>query len=91
MPEPPPEPSTPTVRTYLSWALVATVLCFLPLGLVALYFGLRVNGAIAGGRRDDAARYSRIARRWLVATVLVGALIYAIVVIVFALLGAYSP
>ena len=72
LPQPAPEP---LARTYLVWSLVATVLCFLPVGLVALYFGFRANQANVEGRGDDAARASIVARRWLVATAIVGALI----------------
>ena len=82
--------AVPIARSYLSWALVATVLCFLPLGLVSLYYGLRVNRAIGEGRLDDAGRCSRIARRWLIATVVMGVLIYLLLATVFALLGAFS-
>jgi len=86
-----PQPARePIARTYLVWSLAATVLCFLPVGLVALYFGLRVNQANAEGRSEDAARSSIVARRWLVATAIVGVLIYALVAIVLAVLGAFS-
>lgn len=82
--------AAPIARTYLPWALAATVLCFLPLGLVALYYGLRVNAAVGDGRLDVAVRCSRIARRWLIATVVIGVLIYLLLAAVFALLGAFS-
>ena len=52
---------------------------------------MRVNTAVAEGRADDAARASRAARRWLVATVVVGLLIYLLLAVTFALLGAFSP
>ncbi len=77
-------------RTYLGWAVAATVLCFLPLGLVALFFGLRTSSAVADGRLDDAVRSSRRARRWIVATVIVGGLTYLAIVGSLLLLGAFS-
>jgi hypothetical protein len=89
--ESPADSAAPIARSYLAWALAATVLCFLPLGLIALFFGMRVNTAVAEGRPDDAARASRAARRWLVATVVVGLLIYLLLGVTFALLGAFSP
>lgn len=75
---------------YLGWGLAATVLCFLPMGLVALYFGLRTNRAMAEGRVEDAQRDSRRARGWLVATAVVGLLVWASLVLVVLLLGAFS-
>ncbi len=93
MPEPlgpSPDPAEPAPRTYLVWALAATVLCFLPLGLVALYYGLRVNRAVAEGRLADARHDSVIARGWLWATIVIGLLVWAFLAAAFALLGAFS-
>lgn len=77
-------------RDHLGWALAATVLCFLPLGLVAVYFGLRANRAVAEGRLEDAGRDSRRTRRWLIATVVVGVLVWAVLALAILLLGAFS-
>ena len=77
-------------RDHLGWALAATVLCFLPLGLVAVYFGLRSNRALAEGRIDDADRDSRRTRRWLIATLVVGLLVWATLTLSILLLGAFS-
>lgn len=77
-------------RDHLGWALAATVLCFLPLGLVAVYFGLRTNRAVAEGRMEDAGRDSRWTRRWLIATVVVGVLVWATLALAVLLLGAFS-
>ncbi len=88
--ESPDDAALPIARTYLAWSLVATVLCFLPVGLVALYFGFRVHQANVDGRSEDAERSSIVARRWLVVTAIVGGLIYALVALVLAVLGAFS-
>ena len=84
----PPDPSPP--RDYLVWGLLATALCFLPMGIVALVYGFRVGRAVGEGRDEDARRDSRRARRWLIATVVVGLVIYLVIAVVFALLGAFS-
>lgn len=77
-------------RTYLGWGLMATVLCFLPLGLITLYYGLRTARAGTDGRLEDAVHDSHVARRWLVATVVVGVLVYLMIGATFVLLGAFS-
>jgi hypothetical protein len=67
------------------------VLCFLPLGLVTLYYGFRTNRAILDGRVEDAIHGSHVTRGWLVATVVVGLVVDASLVLVLVLLGAFSP
>ena len=77
-------------RTYLGWSLAMTVLCFVPLGLVALYHGWRTAQAIEAADAGTAAQQSRRARRWLIATVIVGALVDLVLLVAFVLLGAFA-
>lgn len=86
----PVDPAEPAPRTYLAWALAATMLCFLPLGLVAVYYGLRVNRAVGEGRLADARHDSVIARGWLWAAIVIGLLVWTFLAVAFALLGAFS-
>lgn len=81
---------TSGAKTYLGWSVLATVLCFLPLGLVAIYYGLRTSSALAHGDSDAAGHGSRVAKGWLIATLVVGLLIYLFLGAVFVLLGAFS-
>jgi hypothetical protein len=78
-------------RSYLGWGLAATVLCFLPLGIVTLYYGFRTNRAVLDGRLEDAFHGSHVTRGWLVATVVIGLVVDLALVVVFAMLGAFSP
>jgi hypothetical protein len=77
-------------RAYLGWGLVTTVLCFLPLGLVALYYGFRTNRAMLEGREEDARRASATTRRWLIATIVIGLLTWLLLALAVLLLGAFS-
>jgi hypothetical protein len=79
-----------TPRTYLGWSVAATVLCFLPLGLIAVVYSLRASSALADGRHAAAARAGRVARRWLVSAVIVGVVVDLVIVASLLLLGAYS-
>lgn len=74
----------------LWWAIATSALCFLPLGLVAVAYGLR---AIRAGERGDdafAQRSWRVARRWVVATILVGLAIDLFILAILLLLGAFA-
>jgi len=78
------------VRTHLGWAVAVSALCFLPLGLVAVVYGLRASRAATAGEADRARRLGRVARRWVIVTVVVGLLVDLGLVLVMALLGAFS-
>ena len=57
------------------WVLtVLSLLCFFPLGIVALVYALRVGREYAQGRWQLAERASLLARRWAVAAIVVGVL-----------------
>lgn len=88
--EPTTHDTTAAPRTYLWWAIGATALCFLPLGLVAIWFGLRTMRAVDRGDLAAAARSSRIARRWLIATAAVGLTLNLLLLVIFGLMGAFS-
>jgi TRAP-type mannitol/chloroaromatic compound transport system permease small subunit len=77
-------------RAYLGWSLVATIAFFLPLGLVAIYYGLRTRRAVSEERLEDASHASHLARGWLVAAVVMGVLVWAFIGVVLVLLGAWS-
>lgn len=78
------------VRTHLGWAAAVTALCFLPLGLVAVVFSLRSARALDAGDEAGARRSARVARRWILATVIVGLIVDLGLLAVLLLLGAFS-
>ena len=86
------EPDTPerTVKTHLGWAVASAVLCFLPLGLIAVVYAVLAHQSLAAGERAKAERQARVARRWLVAAIVVGVIVDLILAAAFVLLGAFS-
>lgn len=78
------------VRTHLGWAAAVTALCFLPLGLIAVVYSLRSARALEAGDELTARRSARVARRWILATVIVGLLVDLGLLAVLLLLGAFS-
>lgn len=87
-------PEVPTgdepVRTHLGWAAAVTALCFLPLGIVAVVYSLRSSRALEAGDEPTARRTARVARRWIVATVVVGLMVDMGLLAVLLVLGAFS-
>jgi hypothetical protein len=82
-------PKSNTPPTYLGWGVAATACCFLPFGLAGMYFGWRSSQATLDGNPADAVRSSLLARRWLIAAVVVGVLVDVVIVASLGLLGAF--
>ena len=90
--EQPPLWETPSeqrrARTWLWPSVAAAALCFLPLGIVAVIYAVRADGAQARGDAPRARRLARVARRWFIATVVVGLIVEVLIVAALMLLGA---
>jgi hypothetical protein len=52
------------VPNYLVQAILCTVFCCLPFGIVSIVFAAQVNGKLAAGDYQGAVSYSRSARTW---------------------------
>lgn len=83
---------TVNVQTYLAQAILATLFCCMPLGLVAIYHTGQVNGMIASSNYPMALETSRKARRWCWITFAVGLsgwllyfLLYALIIAIVAI------
>jgi len=81
---------TQPVRSYLWWSIAATVLCFLPLGLVALYHSWQCENALSAGDESAAIAASKKAKRWLIATVIVGLVLEVLLLALLLVLGAFG-
>ncbi len=62
--------------SYMIWAIVATILCCVPVGIAAIIYSSKVNPAWHEGRFDDARRYSEITE-WLLMITIVAGLVWA--------------
>ena len=56
----------------LVWAILTTIFCCLPPGIVSIVFASQVNGKWAAGDYAGAAESSRKARRWAIIAAVVG-------------------
>lgn len=53
-----------TVPTNLVWAIIATLLCCLPTGIVAIVYAAQVDGKLAAGDLNGARQSSSNAATW---------------------------
>ena len=62
----------PFPDTYLVWAVLATICCCLPLGIVAIIKANQVSGLFYRGLYDEAYLAAEDAKKWSIAAFLVG-------------------
>lgn len=99
LPSPPPagmgygspaDSSNEKPNSYLAWAIVATVLCCLPLGIPAIVYASKVDSAWSSGQYDDARRYSASAKKWSIAAAASFGVIVAAYIALVVLLGSIT-
>ena len=87
---PPPFVPAPKKRDYLIPAILTTLLCCLPFGVVAIVCSVRANSAYDFGKFEEAESHARAALRWVIAGVISGFLGIA-VYILFGVGMALAP
>jgi len=80
-------PAQPAPNNYLVWAILSTVLCCLPLGIVSIVEAAQVNGLWAQGRPDEARAAAASAKKFAIIAAIVGAVILVAYVIVLIAIG----
>ena len=69
----PGEPAAPPhVPNYLVQAILVTIFCCLPFGIVSIVYAAQVNGHVAAGDIPSARRASNLAKTWAWVTFIVG-------------------
>ena len=74
---------------YLFYAVVATIFCCAPLGILAVISAVECKSARAYRDAAAAKRKSRAARRWLTATFIIGCLFVSFVIGAVAFLALF--
>lgn len=99
-PPPPPPPGTPysgysqppaapKPSNNLALAIVSTVLCCWPLGIVSIVYAAKVDGHWSAGRYREAVDASRKARNWAIASI-VTVVVLIVGFFLLAGIGAWS-
>ena len=78
--QPQPQPELPPSNN-LVWAILTTVLCCLPFGIVAIYYACKVDGFWFAGYKDEARRYADKAKTWSIVSAIIGVVIVTVYII----------
>lgn len=74
---------------YLVWAILVTICCCLPLGIVAIVYSCQVNNAYSLGNYDLALKKSQDTKKWCMIAAIVG-IVYWIVMLILQLVAGLS-
>ena len=88
-PAPPPMPDN-----HLVWAILSTIFCCLPFGVVSIVYAAQVESLYLQGRYEEALDKSKKALKWAIASA--GAavavwMIYALILLIIFILGLKQP
>ncbi len=90
-------PRVPSPRDYvpnqMAWAILTTLFCCLPLGIVSIVYAAQVDGRRAAGDIEGARTASEKARFWAIASAASVFILVALWILFFgglAMLGALS-
>jgi hypothetical protein len=75
---------------YLVWAILCTVLCCLPFGIVSLVYSNKVAGLWAQGRAAEAQEASSNAKKWAIIGAIAGGVAYAIIAILYIVIAVVA-
>ena len=79
----------PNVPNYLVQAILTTIFCCLPFGIVSIVYAAQVNGKVAAGDRAGALQSSRNAKMW--AWIAFGAgLVLGVGYLILVVIGAFA-
>ncbi|MBI4559146.1 MAG: CD225/dispanin family protein [Candidatus Hydrogenedentes bacterium] len=83
----------PSIPTYLAPAILVTLFCCLPFGIVAIVYAAQVSGRMAGGDYIGAAELSRKAKMWCWVSFGIGLafiVLYVVFIVAVEVLGGFS-
>ena len=80
-------PQGPPPDNYLVWAILTTILCCLPLGIVSIIKSTQVNEKWRAGDYDGATRASADAKKFAMWSAIAAGIVWVLYLILFMVLG----
>lgn len=77
-------------QNYLIWAILTTLFCCLPLGIVSIVFAAQVDGKLASGDYAGAVASSENAKRWAIIAAVSGVVLLILYIIFVSVLGVFT-
>ena len=86
------EQKPPRPNSYLALAIISTILCCLPSGIVSIIYATKVNSLYEDGKYDEAVRASKNAKTWGIVSVVIALVGWLLYILIFgvAMLGAIA-
>ena len=78
----------PMPENYLVWAILSTLFCCLPLGIVSIISSTKVSSAYAAGDYAGAQKASSDAKKWAIWAAIGGGIFWVLYIIFFVVIGA---
>lgn len=75
-------------QNYLVFAILSTILCCLPAGVVSIVFAAKVNTLYAEGKYDEAVSASKKAKTWAIVSLVLALVFWILYFAFFAALFA---
>ena len=83
----------PMPENYLVWAILSTIFCCIPLGIVSIIHSTKVSSAYAAGDYEGALKASKDAKKWAIWGAVAGGVfivVYFIFIAIAAVMGMNS-
>jgi ABC-type Fe3+ transport system permease subunit len=77
-------------NNYLVWAILTTIFCCLPLGIVSIVYSTKVSGLWSQGRHEEAQAAANNAKKWAIITAIVGAIASVISIVLYFVILAVA-
>lgn len=85
----PPGPVSPPPNNHMAFAIITTIMCCLPLGIVSIVKAAEVNSLWAQGHSAAARASAESARKWALWSLLVSVIVWVLVVIFYAVIFGF--